>query len=60
MTIKEYCTIAGVSKSAVTYRINNNLLLPGIKSFKKTDKKYVLTRDQTVNNNTIKQLFRSH
>lgn len=60
MTIKEYCDIANISKSAVTYRINNNKLLPGIKSYEKKDKTYILTRDKNISTDIIRQSFRAH
>jgi hypothetical protein len=60
MTIKEYCELAGVSKSAVSYRISNNMLLPGVKEYKKEDRVFILVRDKAISTDIIKKSFRLH
>lgn len=58
MTIKEYCSVAGVTKPAVSYRLKNKMPLPGIISIEYIDGEYSLTPGKDFSAEKIKILFR--
>lgn len=60
MLIKEYCDLANVTKSAISYRIKNKKPLPGIKNYVKKDKIFILTRDTRISTESIINSFRTH
>lgn len=43
LSIKEYADSIGLTRQAILHRINNGLHLPGVKSFTKVGKAYILT-----------------
>jgi hypothetical protein len=59
MSVKEYAGIAGVSASAISYRVNNRLVLPGIKKYSKVDRVYLLERDNSIRDEDIKLFYRA-
>lgn len=60
LTIAEYAALTGITKPSISYRMNNNGALPGIKSitYDTATRTYTLVRDSTISNEALPAYFR--
>lgn len=45
LSIQEYATLIGITRQGVLWRINKGLYLPGVKSFEKVGRAYVVVME---------------
>jgi len=53
---KQYAEKLGISQASVSFRINNNMSLPGVKRMEKVNRFYFLHFDDGISDDQLEQL----